>query len=65
MYNGIEEVNELSGKLEHVKYSLQAGAQKLAISKKLLDDYLLVIRHAKKHDFNFIKYQDKEIGVLR
>jgi hypothetical protein len=48
-----------------VRYSLDESAKKIGISKKSLDDYLLQLRFGKKLGFNFNKYKDEKIGVLR
>ena len=49
----------------YVKMSLEEAAQKVQISKKSLDDYLMQLRSAKKFGFDFsIHYQEK-VGVIR
>lgn len=58
LYNGIQKDGTL------VSYSLEEAAQKVGISKKSLDDYLLQLRYGKKFDFDFNKYKDEKIGVL-
>ena len=37
----------------------------VGISKKSLDDYLLQIKFASKHGFDFRKHKNDKIGVLR
>ena len=49
----------------HVKLNMQRAAQKLEISKKSLDDYLMQLRFAKKYGFDFAKHANSKIGVLR
>jgi hypothetical protein len=44
---------------------LDQAANKVKISKKTLDDYLLQIRCGKRYGFDFNKYQDERIGKLR
>jgi len=44
---------------------LDQAAQKVGISKKTLDDYLLQIRCGKKYGFDFNKHLEKRIGILR
>jgi hypothetical protein len=48
-----------------VKMSLEEAAQRVAISKKSLDDYLLQIRFGKKYGFNFNDHYNERVGVLR
>lgn len=48
-----------------VRYSLEDAAQKVGISKKSLDDYLLQLRYGKKYGFDFNQHKEDKIGVLR
>lgn len=48
-----------------VKMSLEEAAQRVGISKKSLDDYLLQIRFGKKYGFNFNDHYNEKVGVLR
>jgi hypothetical protein len=48
-----------------VKMSLEEAANKVGISKKSLDDYLLQIRFGKKYGFNFNDHFNDRVGVLR
>lgn len=48
-----------------IKMSLEDAAQKVKISKKSLDDYLMQLRSAKKHGFDFDKHIHEKIGVIR
>jgi len=48
-----------------IKMSLEDAAQKVGISKKSLDDYLLQIRFGKKYGFNFNDHYNDRVGVLR
>lgn len=45
--------------------SLDDAANKVQISKKTLDDYLLQIRCGKKYGFDFNKNINQRIGILR
>jgi hypothetical protein len=47
------------------KYSLEEAAQEVGISKKSLDDYLLQLRFAREHGFDFNANKDSKVGVLR
>lgn len=60
LYNGV--VNENG---ETVRYSLEEAAQKVGISKKSLDDYLLQLRFGRKFGFNFNDHKNDKVGVLR
>ena len=60
LYNGVQD-NE--GNL--LRYSLEDSAQKVGVSKKSLDDYLLQLRFGKKFGFDFQKHKDDKVGVLR
>ena len=59
-YNGIKDEND-----NYIKYSLDKAAEKVSVSKKSLDDYLLQIRLGRKYGFDFNKNKYKKIGVLR
>lgn len=48
-----------------IKMSLEEAAQKVKISKKSLDDYLMQLRSAKKFGFDFDKYNNDKVGVIR
>ena len=59
MYTGFHKDGAL------IKMSLEDAAQKVKISKKSLDDYLMQLRFAKKHGFDFDKHYNEKIGVIR
>lgn len=44
---------------------LSQAAEKVGISKKTLDDYLLQIRQGKRYGYDFNAEKDKKIGNLR
>lgn len=44
---------------------MEEAARKIGISKKSLDDYLLQLRFGRKFDFDFDKFHDEKVGVLR
>lgn len=48
-----------------IKMSLEEAAQKVKISKKSLDDYLMQLRSAKKFGFDFDKHNNDKVGVIR
>ena len=48
-----------------LRYSLEDAANKVGVSKKSLDDYLLQLRFGKKFGFDFQKHKDDKVGVLR
>lgn len=48
-----------------VKMSLEEAAQKVEISKKSLDDYLMQLRSAKKYGFDFKRHAHEKVGVIR
>eukprot|EP00357_Protocruzia_adherens_P027515 CAMPEP_0114996736 /NCGR_PEP_ID=MMETSP0216-20121206/14494_1 /TAXON_ID=223996 /ORGANISM="Protocruzia adherens, Strain Boccale" /LENGTH=359 /DNA_ID=CAMNT_0002361009 /DNA_START=532 /DNA_END=1611 /DNA_ORIENTATION=- len=50
---------------ETIRYSLEESAQKVGISKKSLDDYLLQLRFGRKYGFNFNEHRNDKVGVLR
>jgi len=60
LYTGFYDNN---GKL--LKMSLDEAANKVGISKKSLDDYLLQIRFGRKFSFNFNENTENNFGVLR
>lgn len=60
LYNGVtDNDNNL------IRYSLEDAAQKVGVSKKSLDDYLLQLRFGKKYGFDFQAHKDDKVGVLR
>lgn len=48
-----------------LRYSLEDAANKVGVSKKSLDDYLLQLRFGKKFGFDFQRHKDDKVGVLR
>lgn len=60
LYNGFYNENG-----EHTRYSLDQAAKIIDISKKSLDDYLLQLRLGRKYGFDFNKYQNEKVGMLR
>ncbi|CAG9312445.1 unnamed protein product [Blepharisma stoltei] len=60
LYNGITDENG-----DFVKMTLENAANKVKISKKSLDDYLLQLRIAKRFGFNFQEHRDDKVGILR
>lgn len=59
-YNGLKDEND-----NYIKYSLDKAAEKVNVSKKSLDDYLLQVRLGRKYGFDFDNNKYKKIGVLR
>ncbi len=60
LYSG---VHSSDGRL--IKFSLEEAADKVGISKKSLDDYLLQLRYGKKYKFDFDTHKDDKFGMLR
>ncbi|EGR33086.1 hypothetical protein IMG5_062080 [Ichthyophthirius multifiliis] len=61
LYNGsIQE-----GEMKQNRLSLEEAANKVQISKKSLDDYLLQIRFGRKYGFNFNEHKNDKVGILR
>jgi len=60
LYQGIIDDN---GQI--VRYSLEEAAEKVGVSKKSLDDYMLQLRLGSKYKFDFQKHKDDKVGVLR
>lgn len=60
LYNGVQ-----TAKGEMIKVTLEEAANKIGISKKSLDDYLLQLRFGRKFGFNFQEHKDDKVGVLR
>jgi hypothetical protein len=60
LYNGVS-----TPKGEMIKVTLEEAANKIGISKKSLDDYLLQLRFGRKFGFNFQEHKDDKVGVLR
>lgn len=48
-----------------VKFTLEEAADKVGISKKSLDDYLIQLRLGKIYDFNFNEHKNEKVGALR
>ena len=46
-------------------YTLEEAAKKIGISKKTLDDYFNHIQIAHQFKFNFEKFHESKIGILR
>lgn len=65
LYNGILVPGENNEKDQLQRWSLEEAAQKVGVSKKSLDDYLLQLRFGKKFKFDFEAHKDSKVGVLR
>lgn len=48
-----------------IKLSLEEAADKIGISKKSLDDYLIQLRIGKMFGFNFTEHKNDKVGILR
>jgi hypothetical protein len=48
-----------------VKLTLEEAAERVGISKKSLDDYLIQLRIGKQNGFNFNEHKNDKVGVLR
>ena len=46
-------------------YTLQEAAREIGISKKTLDDYYNHIQTASQFKFNFEKFHEMKVGILR
>ena len=57
--------NEQTSELQLQRWSLEDAANKVGVSKKSLDDYLLQLRFGKKFGFDFEVNRDQKVGVLR
>ena len=55
----------IDDKGKHVKLNLEEAADKIGISKKSLDDYLIQLRMGKMLGFNFNEHKNDKVGVLR
>jgi len=60
-YNGVKDSR--TGQFQ--QYSLVEAAHKVGVPKKSLDDYMLVIKHAKMYGFDFEKNKDMRFGLVR
>ena len=57
--------NEETSELQLQRWSLEDAANKVGVSKKSLDDYLLQLRFGKKFGFDFEANRDQKVGTLR
>ena len=64
LYNGFVEEDE-NGVKRKYKFTLEQAAEKVGISKKSLDDYLIQLRIGKIFGFNFTEHKNDKVGVLR
>ena len=53
------------GRQQLQRWSLEDAAEKVGVSKKSLDDYLLQLRFGKKFNFDFESNRNNKVGVLR
>lgn len=56
---------QLSENKSDKKVTLKEGADIIGVAKKSLDDYLLQLRLGRKYGFDFNKYGNSKIGILR
>ena len=64
LYNGVM-VTGPDGRQQLQRWSLEDAAEKVGVSKKSLDDYLLQLRFGKKFNFDFESNRNNKVGVLR
>ena len=64
LYNGFYDKDE-NGNITQIKFTLEQAADKIGISKKSLDDYLIQLRIGKMFGFNFTEHKNDKVGVLR
>ena len=64
LYNGVM-VTGPDGRQQLQRWSLEDAADKVGVSKKSLDDYLLQLRFGKKFNFDFESNRNNKVGVLR
>ena len=64
LYNGFDEEDE-NGNKKRIKFTLEQAADKVGISKKSLDDYLIQLRIGKMFGFNFTEHKNDKVGILR
>ena len=64
LYNGFYDKDE-KGNLTKYKFTLEQAADKIGISKKSLDDYLIQLRIGKMFGFNFNEHKNDKVGILR
>ena len=50
---------------QYIKLTLEEAAQRVKISKKSLDDYLMQLRSAKKFGFDFESHSQDKVGTIR
>lgn len=60
LYSGVP-----NNKGKIIKFTLEEAANKVGISKKSLDDYLIQLRNGRSLGFDFNEHQNDKIGVLR
>jgi hypothetical protein len=48
-----------------VRYSLSDAAKMVGVPRKSLDDYLLMMKHAKAFGFKFSEHMNEKFGVIR
>ena len=60
MYSGF-----IDDKGKRIKLTLEEAAEKVGISKKSLDDYLIQLRVGKILGFDFNEHQNDKVGILR
>ena len=61
----IENITVLTDNRIKIKYTLEQAANKVGISKKSLDDYLIQLRIGKFFNFNFTEHKNDKVGILR
>ena len=64
LYNGYIE-KDVNGNSKQIKLNLEQAAEKVGISKKSLDDYLIQLKIGRIFGFNFNEHKNDKVGVLR
>lgn len=64
LYGGVWEKDK-KGRPVLKHYNLYEAAEKVGLSKKSLDDYLLQLRYGRKFGFDFEAHKHCKVGILR
>jgi len=64
LYNGYLEKDK-NENYKKIKFTLEQAAEKIGISKKSLDDYLIQLRIGRMFGFNFTEHKNDKVGILR
>lgn len=65
LFEMLELLNEWRDLKATQGFSLESASIELGVARKSLDDYMRIVNHAKKMNFNFVKHINDHFNLVR